>query len=584
MPFFFIFLLYYQSLSLATRTCINESLTSLRQVRKTLDERLALMDQDSMWLNTDIANANIEETVSIIDNNGTILYQSDSGRPIDVSRLTQTEGFYREKRDIVVYTMSPESGLFITVFLPHSVVMNQMISIRRTILLMVIVLILVELFFIASFIRYNANPIVEYVRKLSVLLSDKEAKNQSVNEVPQPENLSVEVKRKRFLLREYFLSQFLEGYFKDSAQILALAAETGFQLGAAAYCAVTFGSCGNPEKLLSLLEQVDHPTNAFHSLLYHNMEQDMLFTLYGFFSPPDDAGRRNFINYLEDMVKHLKEYSGSAVSAGVGNIYTDITNVCFSYNQSCYSAALAAGKNEIVDYNNIPFDTSSFFYPASLEQKLINSTGYRETAKIDDVFDEIIRENLEKRNLSAIIGSKLAESLSVTLLKLYTELKLDRKSAEEAAIRVSKFSTLPELLKALRSEFIRLGERPKKTGLSSRHEILLNEIMELIHKKYTDPMLSVVYIADQFHLSESYFSHLFKGLSGESFSVYLEKMRLAKARELLRDTYHDIEEISRRVGYFNSTSFRRAFKRMYGISPSAFRSAPANVKDSSDYP
>jgi AraC-like DNA-binding protein len=136
----------------------------------------------------------------------------------------------------------------------------------------------------------------------------------------------------------------------------------------------------------------------------------------------------------------------------------------------------------------------------------------------------------------------------------------------------------------LRSEFIRLGERPRETGLSSRHEILLNEIMELIHKKYTDPMLSVVYIADQFHLSESYFSHLFKGLSGESFSVYLEKMRLAKARELLRDTYHDIEEISRRVGYFNSTSFRRAFKRMYGISPSAFRSAPANVKDSSDYP
>ena len=161
------------------------------------------------------------------------------------------------------------------------------------------------------------------------------------------------------------------------------------------------------------------------------------------------------------------------------------------------------------------------------------------------------------------------------MFKLHEELKLDRKAAEEATIRVSKFSSLPDLLKALQAEFIRIGDRPKETGLSSRHEILLNEIMNLIRKKYADPLLNVVYIADQFHLSESYFSHLFKDLSGESFSAYLERMRLSKAQELLRNTHSDIEEIAHRVGYLNSTSFRRAFKRIFGISPSEFRTAAA---------
>ena len=150
-------------------------------------------------------------------------------------------------------------------------------------------------------------------------------------------------------------------------------------------------------------------------------------------------------------------------------------------------------------------------------------------------------------------------------------------AAEDALIRVSRYGVLPEMLNALREEFLALARREKESRLSSRHEVLLSEILELVHKKYADPRLSICYLAEQFHLSESYFSQLFKDLSGESFSAYLENLRLSRAQELLRDTRLDIEEIAQQVGYFNSTTFRRAFKRMAGISPTAFQAHSVKI-------
>ncbi|MEM9051017.1 MAG: helix-turn-helix transcriptional regulator [Bacteroidota bacterium] len=67
-------------------------------------------------------------------------------------------------------------------------------------------------------------------------------------------------------------------------------------------------------------------------------------------------------------------------------------------------------------------------------------------------------------------------------------------------------------------------------------------------------------------------NRLFKKLKGESIKSYSNKIRLQLAADYLKHTSVDITQIGLEVGYETSASFSKAFKKLYGESPSVFRS------------
>jgi YesN/AraC family two-component response regulator len=75
----------------------------------------------------------------------------------------------------------------------------------------------------------------------------------------------------------------------------------------------------------------------------------------------------------------------------------------------------------------------------------------------------------------------------------------------------------------------------------------------------------------------AYLSQLYKDQTGVNFSDDLEKYRMKKAKDLLLNKDLSIEDISARTGYQSATAFRRAFKRVEGISPSEFRSEDHSI-------
>ena len=91
---------------------------------------------------------------------------------------------------------------------------------------------------------------------------------------------------------------------------------------------------------------------------------------------------------------------------------------------------------------------------------------------------------------------------------------------------------------------------------------LIDSIVTYIRENYKNPALCLSKISDEFHISESYFSHMFKENMNVNFSVYLE--------DLIEKGESGINEIALEVGYNNQTSFRRAFKKKYGVTPSSF--------------
>jgi AraC-like DNA-binding protein/ligand-binding sensor protein len=69
----------------------------------------------------------------------------------------------------------------------------------------------------------------------------------------------------------------------------------------------------------------------------------------------------------------------------------------------------------------------------------------------------------------------------------------------------------------------------------------------------------------------NYLCYLFKNQTGQTLTDYLTRVRINKAKELLKETSLSISEITFEVGYQNFSSFYRAFKKLEKISPSEFR-------------
>jgi AraC-like DNA-binding protein len=77
-------------------------------------------------------------------------------------------------------------------------------------------------------------------------------------------------------------------------------------------------------------------------------------------------------------------------------------------------------------------------------------------------------------------------------------------------------------------------------------------------------------LSDIFNYNYSYLSALFKELNGDTILAYYQKKRLNAAQLLIMERKLKINEISELLNYSSPSSFSRAFKEMYNISPKQY--------------
>jgi AraC-like DNA-binding protein len=93
---------------------------------------------------------------------------------------------------------------------------------------------------------------------------------------------------------------------------------------------------------------------------------------------------------------------------------------------------------------------------------------------------------------------------------------------------------------------------------------------DLADSRYAEP-LEVDDLARAAGLSKAHFSREFRRTFGESPYVYLMTRRLERAAALLRNTDYSVAEICLEVGLQGVGSFTTSFKRMFGMTPTAYR-------------
>lgn len=93
--------------------------------------------------------------------------------------------------------------------------------------------------------------------------------------------------------------------------------------------------------------------------------------------------------------------------------------------------------------------------------------------------------------------------------------------------------------------------------------------------KYADTYyyrnISISFLSNLYKVNEKYAGRIFKQQTGMSFNSYLNKLRIERAKYMLKESNENILEISLDCGYNNITNFNRIFKRLSGTTPGEYR-------------
>lgn len=125
------------------------------------------------------------------------------------------------------------------------------------------------------------------------------------------------------------------------------------------------------------------------------------------------------------------------------------------------------------------------------------------------------------------------------------------------------------LMDVLRIWFDRDGQAP--TWWHAEQDTLVGPALRLIYNNPEHPW-TVANLAAAVGCSRALFARRFTEQVGEPPIAFLTGWRLAVAADLLRIDRDTIASVARRVGYRTPFALSTAFKRVYGVSPSTYRS------------
>lgn len=167
-------------------------------------------------------------------------------------------------------------------------------------------------------------------------------------------------------------------------------------------------------------------------------------------------------------------------------------------------------------------------------------------------------EDLEEQELNSFyIGMK--EEVEAIMDKIIQELQ--QREEDFFSLCNSYLKQLFIIMKRNRKD-----RRDKKVVMNKE----VQQLIKIFHENYQKP-LQIKEYATEVNMSLCWLIRLFKEQVGMTPQCYLIHIRVSKAKELLRTSEYNINEIAEIVGYIDALYFSKIFKKRVGVSPTLYR-------------
>ena len=117
----------------------------------------------------------------------------------------------------------------------------------------------------------------------------------------------------------------------------------------------------------------------------------------------------------------------------------------------------------------------------------------------------------------------------------------------------------------------------EKKKMSRRYtEVLVQTAVKYMEENYTDPELSVGRVAENVGVTPNYLSRIFRNARKETCIEFLTRLRIERAKEMLRNSDEKNYVIAEAAGYRNPNYFNAIFRKYEGCTPKEYREGAAD--------
>ncbi len=211
--------------------------------------------------------------------------------------------------------------------------------------------------------------------------------------------------------------------------------------------------------------------------------------------------------------------------------------------------------------------------PGHIIHPMENSEDFRSTIIVlshriyKDLQFHTFSHDYEKFNLAPICS--LSEEQTHQMLALTEQLEKTAAFTEEELPH--RFNMMLSIL-AIGYEYLNYYRREQDIAWqSNRNAAMLSTFCDLVVTHYRESR-EVKYYAELMHLTPKYFSKIISTLTGgQSPADWIEQYVAAQAKHILRTQPVTIKEAAYRLGFTESASFCRFFKRVTGLTPQEYK-------------
>jgi Response regulator containing CheY-like receiver domain and AraC-type DNA-binding domain len=231
------------------------------------------------------------------------------------------------------------------------------------------------------------------------------------------------------------------------------------------------------------------------------------------------------------------------------------------------------GKNKIYKmkaYSRHPVNTDLRNLNAGIDRALIS----RDSSGAVNLITEFYNEMKKGKNCSI-------EYIRRTSLEIYMHIKELLHNELQISINdvfredillhntIERLEVLDDYIQWFQMFFDYIFSYIFESGLMESNDTI-NQVKYYLNRHYNE-QISLQSISDKFGINLYYLSQLFKKETGENFVNYLSRIRIEKAKKLLKDSGFSVKEIAGKVGYDDEKYFIKVFSKQAGLSPGRYR-------------
>ncbi|SDD50403.1 Cache domain-containing protein [Paenibacillus sp. UNCCL117] len=280
---------------------------------------------------------------------------------------------------------------------------------------------------------------------------------------------------------------------------------------------------------------------------------------------------------LEMILDVMKKQFHLNVTVGVGRSCKDVLHIPVSYDESrkALHYKMVFGHHSVISIEDLQSPDSQDYYRLNrmvepIMEALKSADPEKLRRSLGELYQAAVESNLPPDLLRQLSFDMIMKSLqaagAIGVEPDESVGALD--SIYEKISRCENWKEAEKLVWSVLEELAaKIDEKRSHRGKNETVERMLTYIQEHYHESD----LSLDRLAEQFHLTPTYISKLFKEYTEHNFIDHLIDTRIDASKSLLLDKERKVNEISEAVGYTNTRSFLRTFKKYTGMTPTEYR-------------